>query len=63
MEISLKKIVGKSNDFKICKRCNEINWYENEGCTICGNKTFNEIGKGIVKWADKQWKFWKKKRV
>lgn len=48
MEVSLDTIERKPDDFKICKKCKNINWYENETCHICNGKDFDELGKGVL---------------
>jgi len=42
-------IEGKISDFKICKDCSEINWYENKECHNCGNIYFRKMTKIDVK--------------
>jgi RNA polymerase subunit RPABC4/transcription elongation factor Spt4 len=60
MERTLSQIIGKANDFKICKGCNIINWYENEECHNCRGKSFKPIGQGIVKMIESDYDFYKK---
>lgn len=58
MEATLEKILGKPSDFKLCKSCKAINWYENEECRECHKKRFNWNVKLIEKWVDYEFKFW-----
>lgn len=50
MEVDLMNIAQKPNDFKICKHCNAINWYENESCcnTDCNLKSFKDLGEDVI---------------
>ena len=41
MEVKLDQLYFKPSDFKICKSCKKINWYERTTCS-CGGKNFNE---------------------
>lgn len=41
-------------DYKICKRCGAINWYENEVCHACGNESFRETRWKDVKWLEEE---------
>jgi ribosomal protein L40E len=47
-------IEGKQTDFKVCKKCDEINWYENESCHNCRSygttsKAFRAVTKLDIK--------------
>lgn len=57
MQHSLGKIFGKPSDYKICKKCGAINWYENEKC-ICDCKEFDESKKAFDKWIEEEYAFW-----
>jgi len=61
MEHTLGKIIVKAGDYKICKECNLINWYENETCHNCNTKDFTEImSKELMEqFAEKEYRFWK----
>ena len=58
MESQLAVIFGKESDYKLCKGCNRLNWYENEECIECYKTEFKEVGKDIRKWIDDEYKFW-----
>ena len=59
MEVSIEKIEGKLSDFKLCKSCGVINWYENEVCHNCGKSKFKEFGKGIKKYIEDERSFYR----
>lgn len=59
MENTLDKILGKPNDYKLCKGCSLPNWYENELCHNCHKKRFGKIGEGIADWVQEEYKFWR----
>ena len=40
MEYQWGYLVDKPSDFKICKQCSAINWYENDSCVMCNNNEF-----------------------
>lgn len=58
MESELIRIYGKPTDFKVCKKCKAINWYENDECHNCNNKGFTSNEKTIKKWCEKEFGFW-----
>ncbi len=60
METTLEQIIGKKNDFKLCKQCERINWYENKICHCCNGKEFNDHGKKIIEYVEYDYKFYKK---
>lgn len=43
MHQTIGRIAGKVNDYKICRECKTINWYENEECIGCGKKKFRNM--------------------
>lgn len=47
MEQTLGRILGKPNDYKRCRQCGVINWYENKHCHSCQHKQFRKPGDGI----------------
>ena len=47
MRHSIDRIKSNIYDYKMCKECGMINWYENEECIYCGSNNFNDIGDGI----------------
>ena len=48
MRHSVDRILSNVNDYKICKECGMINWYERERCIHCKSSNFNDIGEGIT---------------
>ena len=44
IEVQLIDIYSKPSDFKVCKACKRLNWYENETCinTDCTSNLFDE---------------------
>ena len=58
METTLFNVFSKPNDFKICKKCGALNWYENKECKECGSKEFKDDKKSILKWANNEFDFW-----
>lgn len=60
MEHRLDSITMKKGDYKICKGCGVINWYENEMCWNCEDKRFNTTKQGVLKWVKAEYEFWKK---
>jgi len=49
MEMSLGYILGQPNDFKVCQRCGEVNWYEKEVCFSCNSREFEKNERRIRK--------------
>lgn len=43
MHQTIGRIAGKVTDYKKCKACQSINWYENEECHNCMNKRFKAM--------------------
>jgi len=43
MTHTIGHIAGKNTDFKKCKECGCINWYENESCHNCGFEKFKRF--------------------
>ena len=60
MEFRLDYMFMKPSDFKICKSCGEVNWYENESCKECGSERFDDSEKAVRKWVDCEYEYWKK---
>ena len=58
MEQMIENIKSKPNDYKLCKFCNHINWYENEECVSCGESEFKELGKDIISAVEDELKYW-----
>ena len=58
MEFRLDYIETKPNDFKICKSCSNLNWYENEDCCNCNFADFDELGEGVPEWVEAEHEYW-----
>jgi len=43
LDTTIGVVIGKPDDYKICKGCGAINWYENEVCHSCRNDEFREL--------------------
>ena len=40
---TIGRIAGKPDDYKICRSCKTINWYENEECHNCLERHFRRM--------------------
>ena len=60
MDKKLNHIMMNPNDFRLCKYCGKINWFENDGCRDCGKAEFRKLGEGIVAWCKAEYDFWEK---
>ena len=58
MEKALADILGKPSDFKVCKNCNRVNWYENEECIECGKNVFDDSKEEVIKNIESEIKFY-----
>lgn len=47
METQLSNLLVKPNDYKLCRSCGVVNWYENEFCHFCEHEKFQEIGDNV----------------
>ena len=56
MEFTLDYIVTKESDFKVCKKCNTLNWYENEECRECGSILFDNSR--VRDWIENEYAYW-----
>jgi len=54
----LTNILGKPNDYKQCKKCNAINWYENIECVECENKKFIKNEKKLIKYIQADYNYY-----
>ena len=52
MKHTIDRILSNPNDYKLCKDCGMINWYENKTCIYCGSGNFNKIGADIKEWVE-----------
>lgn len=57
MEVKLDQLYFKPSDFKICKSCKKINWYERTTCS-CGKKAFDESEEAVFEAYKKELDFW-----
>jgi len=64
MESQLMQIQAKPSDYKICRFCNKINWYENENCVQCGeyNKFWISENK-VIDAIELEYAFWIKEQL
>ena len=62
MENSLEKILGKPSDYRMCKLCGNINWYENTSCVFCGDETIESettmSNEDMSDWITEEIQFW-----
>ena len=60
MQVQLIDIFSKQTDFKVCKVCSHINWYENEVCSNleCSCESFDEQESSVEKAIEKEYQFW-----
>ena len=43
---TISVVVSKTSDYKKCKSCGKVNWYERKSCVFCPSKEF-------VAWTEK----------
>lgn len=60
MTTQLCKVLCKVSDYKICKCCKAVNWYENEDCCKCGDTDFDERGSVVTAYVDEEYSFYSK---
>jgi len=60
-EMDLQGCIQKPSDLKVCKKCNRLNWYENETCISqdCRSEVFLEDEDIIVCVIEEEYKFYK----
>lgn len=58
MHTTIAQAIGKPSDFKICKICNVINWYENEVCHSCKGKKFDKREKEVINYLQEEYVFY-----
>lgn len=51
------RILTKPDDYKICRACGNINWYENDVCKElgCSSTKFKPLGKRFLKNLDQEY--------
>lgn len=52
MTVTANTIIAKSTDYKVCKHCSSINWYEKTYCHTCGHTQFTTDKRAVVEEAD-----------
>ena len=57
-EHSMEQIYGKTTDFKMCVKCKNPNWYENEECVNldCTSTKFRK--NGVKTWLKNDYKYY-----
>ena len=58
MDRTLSVIFGKLGDYKICKTCNTINYYENEKCHNCEKAIFDSSRDAVKKYLDSEYHYY-----
>jgi len=58
MESSLSQIQQKPTDYKICKNCKSINWYENQECIGCMGREFSTNIESTVTVIEQEYSFY-----
>ena len=60
METDLQGIQQKPSDYKVCRFCNYLNWYENEECYNCQDKDkkFRYNEKDVLDTIESELDFW-----
>lgn len=51
---TLDYIQSKPSDFKICKKCGCINWYENKECHLCKSSNWYKRIYDVNKWIEEE---------
>jgi predicted amidophosphoribosyltransferase len=59
MEVRLDQILLKPSDFKICKECGRVLFYDRECCIWCGCEEFDEDRTSVLDFYEKEVKWWK----
>ncbi|RLJ70704.1 hypothetical protein BCF55_0985 [Hydrogenivirga caldilitoris] len=57
MKVTLDKIASQPSDYKICKECGYINFYENEVCVMCQGDEFDESEESVIRWVDNEYQY------
>lgn len=60
MQAQLIQIHSKPSDYKVCKKCKTINWYENDICSNleCVCESFDESQEKVEEAIKKEYWFW-----
>ncbi len=61
MEFMIGDIEWRSHDFKVCRKCRAINWYENEACcnVDCTSTLFNDDSDAVEDRIREEYDFYK----
>ena len=49
MHHTVERILAKPTDYKVCKNCRALNWYENKICRACEEARFSVETKTYMK--------------
>ena len=60
---TLGNISDKKEDFKICKECTKLNWYENKCCLECDSTEFNEREEYVKAWTESNFNYFKQQKT
>jgi len=55
MEHKLGRVFQKPSDYKVCRECRALNWYENEECRCCGAKQYSVTEEEAEKIGVEDW--------
>ena len=55
---TLEKIQYKPTKFKVCDKCEAINWHKNKKCVDCSSTKFIEEGDMVEERIQREYKFW-----
>ena len=60
IEVQLSDIFQKPSDFKVCKACKRLNWYENEACINidCNSHKFDSSESSVLNMYTKETDYW-----
>jgi hypothetical protein len=58
MTTELQRVLCKASDYKICKKCKTLNWYENKICCdlLCDSRRFDK--KSVLDYVENEYKFY-----
>ena len=58
MEAQLMQIQAKPQDYKVCRACGRINWYENKECIECGSDDFSDNVSLVEEYIQEEYRFY-----
>ena len=47
---TLNSIAGSKQDYKVCKSCGCVNWYENKSCHNCNTNIFKKMTQSWIEY-------------